>query len=65
MLKLGETVVYCDECGVDHEALITAVWSQNCINVVYVSDIESKHDQYGRQLESIFSEWMGRELGPR
>lgn len=48
--RIGEHVVYCDPKGVDHDALCTIDWG-GCINVVYVSDDESKQDQYGRQIE--------------
>ena len=48
---LGQKVVYCDPKGRDHDALVTAVWSETCINVVFVSSDESKSDTYGRQIE--------------
>lgn len=48
---LGGTVVYCDPVGHDHGALITAVWSDTCINVVFVSGDPNKGDTYGRQIE--------------
>lgn len=51
---VGTTVVYVDEVGVSHDALITAVWGQslgeNAINVVYVSGDNTQHDPYGRQI---------------
>lgn len=49
--ELGKVVVYCDSRGVDHDALITAVWSDTCINVIYVSSDATKQDSYGRQVE--------------
>jgi hypothetical protein len=51
MPKLGESVIFCDSRGVDHDALITAVWSETCVNVVFVSGDEAKQDSYGRQIE--------------
>jgi hypothetical protein len=51
MPKLGESVIYCDPRGVDHDALITAVWSETCVNVIFVSGDETKKDSYGRQIE--------------
>lgn len=48
---LGGTVIYTDPRGVDHEALVTAVWSEMCVNVVYVSNDESERDDYGRQIK--------------
>ena len=32
--NLGQKVVFCDSKGVDHDALVTAVWSETCINVL-------------------------------
>lgn len=49
--QLGQKVVYCDSKGVDRDALVTAVWSDTCVNVVFVSGDESKGDTYGRQIE--------------
>lgn len=49
--ELGKTVVYCDPSGVDHEALVTAVCSETCCNLLWVSGDESKTDTYGRQIE--------------
>lgn len=48
---LGGTVIYTDPKGVDHEALVTAVWSETCVNVVFVSGDESERDDYGRQIK--------------
>jgi len=52
--QLGESVIYCDPSGVDHDALFTAVWGDTpdaCCNVVFVSHDDSKTDSYGRQIE--------------
>ncbi len=56
MLKVGDPVVYVDPVVVPHNAVITAVWSETClkvvyVNVVYVSGDKSKEDTYGRQIE--------------
>lgn len=48
---LGGMVIYTDSRGVDRDALVTAVWSDTCINVVYVSGDESERDNYGRQIK--------------
>lgn len=48
---LGGQIVFCDSRGVDHDALITAVWSDTCVNVVFVSGDESRQDSFGRQIE--------------
>lgn len=49
--QIGDTVTFIDDKRKEHNALVTAVWSDTCINIVLVSDDESKTDQYGRQLE--------------
>lgn len=51
MVKVGSVVKYFDEHNAEHNGLVTAVWSQDCINIVHVSNDENKQDQYGRQLE--------------
>lgn len=55
---VGTVVEYVDPVGKSHEALVTAVWGTgseafgvNPINVVFISDDESKTDAYGRQME--------------
>lgn len=52
-VKVGGSVTFVDAYAVPHEALVTAVWgspeSLPAINVVYVSEDESRTDQYGRQ----------------
>ncbi len=50
-MKPGDTVIYTDEIRNDHQALVTAVWGPDCINVVFASPDESKTDSYGRQIE--------------
>lgn len=58
ILKVGDVVTYRDENGVDHNALVTIVHgntAQSCINVMYLSDDESKRDSYGRQSEHASS----------
>lgn len=53
-LKVGCVVVWVDAHGVQHDALVTAVWGkpdeQPCINLVYVDADAAKHDNYGRQI---------------
>lgn len=59
-VHVGSPVIYCDSHGVDHDALVTAVWNPFCVNVVFVSTDESKSDQYGRQIERETSiQYMG------
>ena len=49
--ELGQHVLYTDERGKDHDSLVTAVWSETCINCLFVSSDETKRDDYGRQIE--------------
>ena len=51
LARVGELVVYHNEVGLEHNALVTSVWGKSCINVVMVSSDSSKKDGYGRQLE--------------
>lgn len=50
-LKVGDVVIYIDTLRKVHFGLVTAVWNQAYINLVYLSDDEAKHDSYGRQIE--------------
>ena len=54
-IKVGDVVTYRDEHSVDHQALVIHVHGQNCINVVYLSDDETKSDSWGRQTERASS----------
>jgi len=47
----GEQIVYIDSLRKHHNALVTAPWSETCVNLLYVSDDEQKSDSYGRQIE--------------
>lgn len=49
--KLGQSVIYVDPVGNDHPALVTAVWSETCVNLVFVSGDPAREDTYGRQIE--------------
>lgn len=53
-MDIGNHVIYVDEYGNEHDALVTAVWTSYGnppgLNVVYVSSDENATDQYGRQL---------------
>jgi len=48
--KVGDSVIFVDPVARDRTALVTAVWSPTCINVVFVSLDESMTDTYGRQI---------------
>ncbi len=53
MVQIGDVIRFVDPLSKEHNALITAVHENNefpSINLVYVSDDENAHDQYGRQL---------------
>lgn len=60
-LKVGDSVVYVDQYGKPHTALVTIVWTniesyqsptgQPGCNLIFVSDDPSKTDQYGTQIE--------------
>lgn len=49
MPVVGQHVVWHDPVAVPHDALVTAVHSATCINVVICAD-EGQTDQYGRQI---------------
>ena len=49
--NIGDSVFFHDEKGDEHEALVTCVWSETCVNLVYVSGDENREDEYGRQIE--------------
>lgn len=57
--QVGEVVVYTDEVGKQHDALVTAYWNgdrpDGALNLTYVSDDETKSDTYGRQIERASS----------
>lgn len=54
-LRVGGRVVYHNSNGTAMPALVTAVWSETCINLVTVSIDDSKKDDYGRQVERYTS----------
>ena len=51
MPVVGQAVVYHDEVGNPHPALITAVWGASCVNLLFVSSNETELDPYGRQIK--------------
>lgn len=63
-LKNGMAVKVADEHGVIHDGLVTNQWGPSevedgkagpCINVLFVSEDETKRDQYGTQIERLSS----------
>lgn len=60
LVNVGDAVVYCDEKGSDHPALITAIHGPGdagwvCVNLLWVSGDEDRIDSYGRQTERASS----------
>lgn len=57
--KVGDVVVYTDEVGVEHDALVTVYFGgerpDGALNLMYVSGDASKSDSYGRQIERASS----------
>ena len=47
--KVGEVVKFVTPNREILDALVTAVWSDTCVNVVYVSTDEKEQDSCGRQ----------------
>lgn len=57
MDKTGKHVIYLDDRGRPHDALVTADWNKsdrsvdnNPVNLVIVSDDPARHDEYGQQI---------------
>lgn len=55
-VQVGDAVIYCDEKGKDHNALVQAVHGVGdephcCINVMFVSGDSDRQDSHGRQTE--------------
>lgn len=50
MPTIGESVDFYDPRGRMYRALITNVFGTNCVNVVYVNDVEGQKDNYGQKL---------------
>jgi hypothetical protein len=47
---VGKACSFIDPRGRRYDALVTAVWGSECINVVYVNDVEGQDDTYGKKL---------------
>ena len=46
----GTACTYVDPRGRAYDALITAVWGPQCVNVVYCNDVDGQRDNYGQKL---------------
>lgn len=46
----GTACTYFDTRGKPYAALITEVYGPQCVNVVYVNDVEGQRDSYGQKL---------------
>ena len=55
MVKVGDPVRFVDSKGVEFDALVQHVWTETCINLVFVSGDENRKDNYGRQVEHVTS----------
>ena len=49
--KNGDVIVYVDEHGKPHNALVTNWWGDMCCNLLFVVDDADKKDPYGNQIE--------------
>lgn len=54
-LHVGDVVIWHDSLGNAYKALVSAVWTPTCINVVFISGDQTKTDPYGRQIERATS----------
>jgi hypothetical protein len=55
----GKACIYVDPRGKAYEALITEVWGPQCVNVVYVNDVEGQRDSFGQKLQRATSVMHG------
>lgn len=46
----GKAVDFYDPRGRKYDALVTEVWGPQCVNVVFVNDVEGQKDNYGQKL---------------
>lgn len=46
----GTAVEFYDPRGRRYDELITEVWGPQCVNVVYVNDVDGQRDNYGQKL---------------
>lgn len=46
----GQPCEFYDPRGKMYPALITEVWGPQCVNVIYVNDVEGQRDNYGQKM---------------
>ena len=46
----GTVVDFYDPRGRRYDALITEVWGPQCVNLIYVNDVEGQKDSYGQKM---------------
>lgn len=54
-VKVGDVITYVNPEGNEISALVTAVWSPRCVNIVFVSLDNTRQDSYGVQIERTTS----------
>jgi hypothetical protein len=78
MPTVGDHIIYTDEVGNDHNALVQCVWGKTCLNFTFISPDEKRTDNYGRQIEhktsmqhvscmkvhGYYWRWPGEEKNP-
>ena len=54
-IAVGDAVVFHDSQNQPHNALVTAVWDPDCINVVFIAPAADLTDEMGRQRDYLTS----------
>lgn len=49
--KVGDAIIYTDEQGKKHNALVTNWWGDTCCNLLFVVDEADRKDPHGNQIE--------------
>jgi len=60
--RVGQSITYFDPKGRPVPALVLAVWTPGCINLVHVSEDAARQDSTGRQIERQTSQQHLHEL---
>lgn len=59
---VGRHCIFVDPRAGRHDALITAVWGPQCVNLTFVVDDDNQRDSYGRKLERSYTSVMHASL---